>query len=211
MKMSILDNLKGIKDKIESADIKAVTGKIQNGVGKVGNFVDSITRTKKKTDELINESNKPNVSQTKDETISTDIIEQTNNTEVSSSQTNKLFDGNLSEQEASVATAVLFTQTAALIATQYKDYKTQALNIKKELEEIKLRNENNLEIMKQAYQQRKPMIDQILKGLDEQQQQLNYYKEKELSEEEHKTYQFLLVAITKQIDSLVHLYDSIMG
>ena len=211
MKMNILDNLKGIKSKIESADIKAVTGKLQNGVGKVGNLVDSITRTKKKTEELINESDKPNVSQSKDESISTDIIEQTNNTEVSSSQTNKLFDGNLSEQEASVATAVLFTQTAALIATQYKDYKTQALNIKKELEEIKLRNENNLEIMKQAYQQRKPMIDQILKGLDEQQQQLNYYKEKELSEEEHKTYQFLLVAITKQIDSLVHLYDSIMG
>ena len=64
--------------------------------------------------------------------------------------------------------------------------------------------------MEKAYQERKPVIDQILKGLDKQQEQLDLYKDKELTEEEHKTYQFLLIAITKQIDSLVHLYDTIM-
>ena len=211
--MNILDNLKGIKNKIEKADIKDVTSKIQNGVGKVGNIMDSITKTKKKTNALITESEAANLPQTEEINTTSEIIEHVNTSTEQSQQpqNNKIFDGQLSTQEASVATAVLFTQTAALVASQYKDYKSQALNIKKELEEISLRNKNNLEIMKQAYNERKPVIDQILKGLDEQQQQLNYYKEKELSEEEHKTYQFLLVAITKQIDSLVHLYDSIMG
>lgn len=201
--MNILENLKGIKSKIEIADVKSVTEKIQNGVGKVGNLVDTITKTKKKA-EIVSSEN-INLSQNTDEQIPSEICEQTTiNNEVVQQQPNKLFDGQLSTQEA-------FLSAAAIIATQYKDYKMQALNIKKELEEISLRNKNNLEIMKQAYNERKPVIDQILKGLDEQQQQLNYYKEKELSEEAHKTYQFLLVAITKQIDSLVHLYDTIMG
>ena len=138
-----------------------------------------------------------------------DIVEQTsdNKSNVPELEKSRIGDGQVSNQEA----AALFATTAMLVAKQYKDYKTQALNVQKELEEISLRNQNNLDLMKQAYQERKPVIDQILKGLDEQQKQLNYYKEKELTEEEHKTYQFLLVAIIKQIDSLVHLYDTIMG
>lgn len=204
--MAFLDKIKGITTKLEESDVQA---KIQNGVKNVSGVLNSLTKARKQSEQIIKESEEQITTLPEQTNTTVDIVEQTsdNKSNVPEPEKNRIGDGQVSNQEA----AALFATTAMLVAKQYKDYKTQALNVQKELEEISLRNQNNLDLMKQAYQERKPVIDQILKGLDEQQKQLNYYKEKELTEEEHKTYQFLLVAITKQIDSLVHLYDTIMG
>lgn len=204
--MAFLDKIKGITTKLEESDVQA---KIQNGVKNVSGVLNSLTKARKQSEQIIKESEEQITTLPEQTNTTVDIVEQTsdNKSNVPEPEKNRNGDGQVSNQEA----AALFATTAMLVAKQYKDYKTQALNVQKELEEISLRNQNNLDLMKQAYQERKPVIDQILKGLDEQQKQLNYYKEKELTEEEHKTYQFLLVAITKQIDSLVHLYDTIMG
>lgn len=204
--MAFLDKIKGITTKLEESDVQA---KIQNGVKNVSGVFNSLTKAKKQSEQIIKKSEEQTTTLPEQTNTTVDIVEQTsdNKSNVPELEKSRIGDGQVSNQEA----AALFATTAMLVAKQYKDYKTQALNVQKELEEISLRNQNNLDLMKQAYQERKPVIDQILKGLDEQQKQLNYYKEKELTEEEHKTYQFLLVAITKQIDSLVHLYDTIMG
>ncbi len=204
--MAFLDKIKGITTKLEESDVQA---KIQNGVKNVRGVLNSLTKAKKQSEQIIKKSEEQTTTLPEQINTTMDIVEQTsdNKSNVLEPEKSRIGDGQVSNQEA----AALFATTAMLVAKQYKDYKTQALNVQKELEEISLKNQNNLDLMKQAYQERKPVIDQILKGLDEQQKQLNYYKEKELTEEEHKTYQFLLVAITKQIDSLVHLYDTIMG
>lgn len=204
--MAFLDKIKGITTKLEESDVQA---KIQSGVKNVRGVLNSLTKAKKQSEQIIKESEEQTTTLPEQINTTMDIVEQTsdNKSNVLEPEKSRIGDGQVSNQEA----AALFATTAMLVAKQYKDYKTQALNVQKELEEISLKNQNNLDLMKQAYQERKPVIDQILKGLDEQQKQLNYYKEKELTEEEHKTYQFLLVAITKQIDSLVHLYDTIMG
>ena len=204
--MAFLDKIKGITTKLEESDVQAI---IQKGVKNVSGVLNSLTKAKKQSEQIIKESEEQTTTLPEQINTTMDIVKQTSNNKsnVPELEKSRIGDGQVSNQEA----AALFATTAMLVAKQYKDYKTQALNVQKELEEISLRNQNNLDLMKQAYQERKPVIDQILKGLDEQQKQLNYYKEKELTEEEHKTYQFLLVAITKQIDSLVHLYDTIMG
>lgn len=204
--MAFLDKIKGITTKLEESDVQAI---IQKGVKNVSSVLNSLTKAKKQSEQIIKESEEQTTTLPEQINTTMDIVKQTsdNKSNVPEPEKSRIGDGLVSNQEA----AALFATTAMLVAKQYKDYKTQALNVQKELEEISLKNQNNLDLMKQAYQERKPVIDQILKGLDEQQKQLNYYKEKELTEEEHKTYQFLLVAITKQIDSLVHLYDTIMG
>ena len=208
--MSLLNNLKdSIKKGVENIDFNKISNTISTGAGKVGNVLNSISRKNQSSEIIVSEDD--SISDTYEN--QNELISLNDNPEqelsIQESQ-NKLFDGTISKEEAQVATAVIFTQTAAIIATQYMNYKNQALAIKKELGEIALRNQNNLAVMEKAYQERKPVIDQILKGLDKQQEQLDLYKDKELTEEEHKTYQFLLIAITKQIDSLVHLYDTIM-
>ena len=104
-----------------------------------------------------------------------------------------------------------FSSVAQKVAAGYSQYKLRAQEIEKELKEISLNNKHNLEVMDRAYERQTPLIDQIIKGLDEQLSVLNTYKDRQLSESEHKTFQFLIVAITKQIDSVTHLYDLIMG
>ena len=208
--MSLLNNLKdSIKKGVENVDLNKISNTISAGAGKLGNALTSISKRNQSSDLMVAEENA--ISETYESQNELISLNDNDEQEVNVQEPqDKLFDGTLSKEEAKAASAVVFAQTAAIVATQYMNYKTQALAIKKELGEIALRNQNNLAVMEKAYQERKPIIDQILKGLDKQQEQLDLYKDKELTEEEHKTYQFLLIAITKQIDSLVHLYDTIM-
>lgn len=193
--------VKGLKDKIESVEYREkLKNNFTSGIDKIGNVFDSISKLKVNTEFDKNENLPAKTDKEQNSPV------QINNNDEENSKDKK----SLTKNEVALAKALVFSQTAAMVASQYSVYKTQAQNIKRELEEIALRNQNNLAVMKQAYKERKPTINQILKGLDAQQKQLDFYKEKTLTEEEHKTYQFLLVAITKQIDSLVHLYDTIM-
>ena len=208
--MSLLNNLKdSIKKGVENVDLNKISNTISAGAGKLGNALTSISKRNQSSDLMVAEENA--ISETDESQKELIRLNDNDEQEVTVQEPqDKLFDGTLSKEEAKATSAVVFTQTAAIVATQYMNYKNQALAIKKELGEIALRNQNNLDVMEKAYKERKPIIDQILKGLDKQQEQLDLYKDKELTEEEHKTYQFLLIAITKQIDSLVHLYDTIM-
>jgi len=191
-----------LKEKIESVEYREkLKNNFTSGIDKIGNVFDSISKLKGSTESEKKENLPEKTSDEQNAPV------QKNNID---GQTNKE-KRPLTKEEVELAQTFVFAQTAAMVASQYSEYKKQAQTIKKELEGIAIRNKHNLAVMKQAYKEKKPAIDQILKGLDAQQKQLDFYKEKTLTEEEHKTYQFLLVAITKQIDSVVHLYDTIMG